>query len=326
MEQQAALYPLRFQPIFRRYLWGGRRLESVLQKKIGPGNDYAESWEIVDHGTDQSVVAEGPLAGTTLRELNRRFGSELSGSSHTYDSFPLLFKFLDANQKLSVQVHPNDVQAAQQQPPDFGKTEAWFVVHADPGSIVYAGLRPGIDREDLLREIHEGTMERCMHQFEPRAGDCIFIPAGVVHALGAGLVIAEIQESSDTTFRLFDWNRLGPDGKPRALHVEQAMNVIDFDRGPVSPQRPLPTGSSCVKRLVECGHFIWDRWDFSDTQQIGGDGRSHILAVVSGAVHVSRDPSQRPLSRGQTMLLPASLGIVSLAAAEPTVLLDAYVP
>ena len=321
-----SLYPLRFQPIFRRYLWGGRRLKTALSKQIGDGNDYAESWEVVDHGQDQSVVAVGTLAGTTLHELNRRYGRELFGDRDAPSSFPLLFKFLDANQQLSVQVHPNDAQAAKQQPPDFGKTEAWFIVHADPGSLVYAGLQKGIDRETLQRQIEQGSTRNCMHQFQPRAGDCIFIPAGVVHALGAGLVVAEIQQSSDTTFRLFDWNRLGPNGKPRDLHVEQALQVIDFDCGPVAPRQPRPTENASKARLVECNYFTWDRWEFDGTQRMGGDNRSHILAVIRGLAFVEGDPLEQPLDRGQTMLLPASLGTVAIRATEPTIILDAYIP
>jgi mannose-6-phosphate isomerase len=320
------LYPLRFAPIFRRYLWGGRRLETVLQKPIGEGNDYAESWEVVDHGHDQSVVACGALKGMTLRELSLRYANELFPNGSSPPSFPLLFKFLDANQQLSVQVHPNDEQAAQQAPPDFGKTEAWYVLHADPGSVVYAGLQPGIDNPTLRRSLLNLTLPSCMHQFEAHAGDCIFIPAGVVHALGAGLVIAEIQQSSDTTFRLFDWNRVGPNGKPRDLHVMQALKVIDFKRGPVSPQRPQPTENPCRMRLVECAYFTWDRWEFSGTQRMGGDDRSHILAVVGGSVVVEGDQHEQPLAQGQTMLLPASLGAVTVRATEPAVLLDAYIP
>ena len=214
------LYPLRFEPIFRRYLWGGRRLGTVLGKPIGEGSDYAESWEVVDHGADQSRVAFGPLAGTTLGELVREHGHELLGRHHPQPQFPLLIKLLDAQQKLSVQVHPNDEQAARLDTPDYGKTEAWVVLAAEPGSRIYAGLKRGFDRPALERELNRGTCELCLHHFEPRVGDCVFLPAGTVHALGGGLLIAEVQQSSDTTYRLFDWNRVGPDGRPRALHIE----------------------------------------------------------------------------------------------------------
>ncbi len=211
------LYPLRFRLLVRRYLWGNRRLETCLGKSLGPGNDYAESWEVADHGADQSIVDAGPLAGTALGDLVRLRAAELFGRCHPQANFPLLVKFLDAAQSLSVQVHPNDEQAARLDPPDLGKTEAWYILAADPGSRIYAGLRPGVEREQLAEAIAQGTCEKMLHCFEPKAGDCLFIPAGTVHALGAGLLVAEVQQSSDTTFRLYDWNRVGPDGKPRAL-------------------------------------------------------------------------------------------------------------
>ncbi len=320
------LYPLRFRPLFRRYIWGGRRLQSVLAKPIGEGDDYAESWEVVDRGDDQSVVAFGPLAGSTLHDVLSARGAELLGRHYPLPRFPLLLKFLDAHKSLSVQVHPNDEQAARLDPPELGKTEAWVVLHADPGSLIYAGLKRGFDRHALEREVHRGTTELCLHRFEPKPGDCAFIPAGVVHALGAGLVIAEIQQASDTTFRLFDWNRVGADGKPRPLHVEQALNVIDFDRGPVSPVEPRETDRPGVTRLVECDKFVLDRWQFDAPQPIGGDDRFHIVAVIAGEATLAGDPADAPLALGHTALVPASVGPLTVTPTGPTTLLDMYLP
>ncbi len=318
------LYPLRFRLLVRRYLWGGRRLETVLGKSLAAGNDYAESWEVCDHGDDQSIVDFGPLAGTSLGKLVRHRGEELFGHPQPQKCFPLLVKFLDAAQALSVQVHPNDAQAARQTPPDLGKTEAWVILAADPGSKLHAGLKPGVDRQQLADAVRDGTCEALLHSFEPKAGDCIFIPAGTVHAIGKGLLVAEVQQSSDTTFRLFDWNRVGPDGKPRALHVEQSLDAIDFDRGPISPQRPEPTGNPSVSRLVACDKFIIDRWDFKEGRAIGGDERFHIVCVLEGAVRMEGDPQIAPLSRGFCALLPASTGKVRLVPQGRTVLLDVY--
>ncbi len=319
-------YPLRFQPLFRQYLWGGRRLEAVLRKSLGPGDDFAESWEIVDHGPDQSVVAAGPLAGQTLGQLLLRHPRELFGAGHEQPHFPLLFKFLDAHQSLSVQVHPNDRQAAQLTPPDLGKTEAWVVLHADPGSLIYAGLKTGVDRSALTAAIDAGETESCLHRFAPQAGDCVFIPAGTIHALGAGLVIAETQQSSDTTFRLFDWNRVGKDGQPRPLHIDAALDVIDFDRGPVTPQQPEAVDRDHVERLVACDKFVLDRWKLTSPQTWGGDGRFHIMAVVSGQITVQRDAEDQPLHKGQTLLLPAAAGGVQLRpVGGPATVLDIWV-
>jgi mannose-6-phosphate isomerase len=318
------LYPLRFRLLVRRYLWGSRRLGTCLGKAIGPGSDYAESWEVCDHGADQSVVDQGPLAGTTLGDLVRQRGAELLGRHHPQERFPLLVKFLDAAQALSVQVHPNDQQAAKLTPPDLGKTEAWYILSADPGSTVFAGLRPGVDRGQLAEGIRQGTCERLLHSFHPKAGDCLFIPAGTVHALGAGLLVAEVQQSSDTTFRLYDWNRVGPDGKPRPLHVEQGLAVVDYQRGPVDPVQPQVTACPWINRLVSCEKFTMDRWDFDQPQYIGGDDRFHILCVLEGAVRMADAPHNSLLRRGQTVLLPASFGSIQFLPQGRTIVVDAY--
>ncbi len=321
----SALYPLRFQPILRRYLWGGRRLES-LGKALGPGDDFAESWEIVDRGADQSVVTAGPLAGHTLGELVRQHGPELLGCHAGLTQFPLLFKFLDAHDRLSVQVHPDDARAARLDPPDLGKTEAWVILAAETGSYLYAGLRPGVNRELLQRELARNHCQECLEAIQPRVGDCYFLPAGVVHALGPGLLVAEIQQASDTTYRLFDWNRLGPDGQPRALHVEAALEAIDYHHGPVAARQPQPREAPGVERLVACDKFILDRWKISTTHQAGGDRRGHILAVIDGALKIAGDPAGRPLKRGDVALLPAELGFVPVTARDSAVVLDAYLP
>lgn len=320
------LTPLRFQPLLRRHMWGGRRLGTMLGKQLGDGADYAESWEIVDRGSVQSVVSGGPLTGTPLAELIKADGTALLGQHSRLSCFPLLFKFLDANQKLSVQVHPNDEQAAHLRPPDLGKTEAWVILHADPGSVIYAGLKRGFDRPAFEREVHRGTTELCLHRLEPQVGDCVFIPAGTVHALGAGLVVAEIQQSSDTTFRLFDWNRIAPDGHRRTLHVEQGLAAINFQQDPVSVQTPCATSLPFVERLVDCDKFVLERWRWQGSQFIGGDNRCHILVALAGTVHVSGDPSSLPLRSGQTLLLPASAGKTKLIAVEHSVLLDIFLP
>lgn len=321
------LYPLRFQPILKRYLWGGRRLASALGKPLGEGNDYAESWEICDRDSDQSVVAAGPLAGTTLSELMAKRGEELLGRHAPQTRFPLLFKFLDAQKTLSVQVHPDNHRAARLVPPDLGKTEAWVVLDAEPGSLIYAGLKRGFDRAALQRELARGTCELCLHQFQPQPGDCIFLPAGVVHAIGAGLLIAEIQQASDVTYRLYDWNRVGLDGKPRQLHLEQALEAIDYEYGPAQPQQPQPTEQPHVSRLVKCDEFVLDRWRFDRPQTAGGDGRCHFIAILSGEVVIAGEPGGQPLGKGSTVLLPAALGEVLLTPTQgQAVLLDAYLP
>ncbi len=317
------LYPLQFRAVFRRYLWGGRRLQTALGKPLAEGADWAESWEIVDRGAEQSIVENGPLAGTKLGDLVSRYGEELLGRHHPQTRFPLLFKFLDANQTLSVQVHPDDRYAAKLEPPDLGKTEAWVVLEALPGSRIYAGLRPGVGREQLVEAIRAGRCGECLASFEPAVGDCVYLPAGTVHALGAGLLVAEIQQSSDVTYRIFDWNRVGVDGRPRLLHIEQALEAIDFEQSAAVPQRPRSIGLG-VLRLVECDKFVLDRWEMSSAMVAGGDDRCHILAILEGEIRVSDDGPW--LGRGGTILLPASLGLTRVVPRTGARVLDVYLP
>jgi mannose-6-phosphate isomerase len=316
---------LQFQPILREYVWGGRRL-AELGKPIGDGEHYAESWEVVDHGADQSIVVDESLAGTALHELVTQHGPELLGRHHPRRQFPLLFKYLDCQRTLSVQVHPNDGQAAKLDPPDLGKTEAWVVLAADPGSRIYAGLKPGVDRTTLERVLARGNCEACLHEFEPRVGDCLLIEAGTVHALGAGLLVAEIQQASNTTFRLFDWNRLDTDGRPRALHVQQSLDTIEYSRGPVSPVLPKTTMNSHVERLVACDKFILDRGQINTQRTFENDDRFHIVTVIEGQLTLNADGSQRALRRGDTVLIPACCRQWDAAPDNNAVLLDMYMP
>lgn len=321
------LYPLRFESLLRRYIWGGRRFATTLQKPLPPGEDYAESWELVDRRDVQSTVRFGPLQGMTLHQLGVRYGQELLGTEDTAAGFPLLFKFIDAQHDLSVQVHPDDELAAAFDPPDRGKTEAWVVLHAEPGSILYAGLNPEVDRQRLEKEIRRGNVEACLHRFSPRVGDCFLIPAGVVHAIGAGLLIAEIQQASDTTFRLYDWNRLDAAGQSRPLHVEQAFEAIDFEAAPVVREDSTTCPSvDGIESLIRCEKFVLDRWHFEGSRDLGGDGRFHIVTVLGGQLMVSNDPAKQPLQIGQTCLIPAASAPVQLIATEPVTLLNMYLP
>lgn len=297
-----------------------------LGKPIGREGVYAESWEISDHGADQSIVEFGPLAGISLQELVCARGEELLGRHHPQQSFPLLVKFLDASQLLSVQVHPDDAIAARLNPPDLGKTEAWVVMESEPNGVIYAGLKPGVDRNGLADAIRRGNCQDCLHHFHPAPGDCVFLQAGTVHTVGQGVLVAEIQQSSDATFRLFDWNRVGADGRPRPLHIEQSLEAIDFGRGPVLPQEARPTERPEVVRLAECRQFVLDRCSFSQPFQLGGDRRCHVVMVLHGAIEMEGDPAQTVLPRGGTSLLPACVGPIRLTPQGQATILDAYLP
>jgi mannose-6-phosphate isomerase len=305
-----ALYPLRFQPIVKRLIWGGRRLGDVLGKPIGEGSQYAESWEVSDHRDDVSVVSNGPLAGSSLRDLLRERPLELLGHAlGPREQFPLLVKFIDASQTLSVQVHPDDERAARLAN-DNGKTETWVVVDAEPGSLIYAGLKRGVDRATFARAIETGHVEDLLHCFPAQAGDCILIPAGIVHAIGAGVMIAEIQQMSDATFRVFDWNRLGADGKPRTLHVAEALESTDFAAGPVQPiattAQPIPGGTR--EPLASSRFFALERLRLTGPARIGRDDRFTIVLNLAGSADVHHADQTYPLRLGETLLLPAVLG------------------
>lgn len=306
------LYPLSFEPIIKELIWGGRRLGTLLNKPIGTRTKCAESWEISDHRDDVSRVANGPLAGTSLRDLVKERGDELLGRGERpgpAGQFPLLVKFIDANDVLSVQVHPDD-ELGRRLVDDNGKTEAWLIVHADPGSLIYAGLKPGVTRGDFAAALGTERVEPLLHRFEPQVGDCIMIPAGTVHAIGAGVVLAEVQQMSDATFRVHDWNRLGADGKPRALHLKEALEATDFAAGPVDPLKPTPEPirGGCLERLASCPYFALERLTMNEPSKVGSEGRFTILLGLEGNAEIVSGAKRAPLGFGQTLLLPASIG------------------
>jgi mannose-6-phosphate isomerase len=320
--------PLQFTPLLKRIRWGGRRLGTHLGKSLGPESDYAESWELVDHGADQSRVSAGPWAGRTLQELVREEGPALLGEQAGLRQFPLLVKFLDANDRLSVQVHPNDQQAAAAIPGERGKTEAWVILEAEPEACVFAGLRPGVDHATLARAIAEGTVEACLHRLQVRPGDCVFIPAGTVHALGEGVLLAEVQQSSDITYRLHDWNRLGPDGRPRPLHIEASLGCTDFTRGPVGPQvpQPLPAwGPIARERLVAAEYFVLDRLQGTGEMTLTAAPHCRIWIVVAGELRWGTG-SDTTAGLGSTLLWPAATAPTALEWSPGTVVIEATWP
>lgn len=319
------LPPLILSPIYRRYLWGGRRFQTAFGRQLAEPGPYAESWQLVDRGDDQSIVAAGPLAGTSLGGLVRSRGRDLLGRHAPLAAFPLLFKFLDACQDLSVQVHPDDVRAAALGTPDLGKTEAWYVIDALPGSRIYAGLRAGVTRQHLAEALRAGRCDEVIHAFPVQAGDCVFIPAGTVHAIGAGLLVAEIQQSSDVTFRLHDWNRVGPDGQPRALHVEAGLDATT-QFGPVAPVAGVPTADPAALRLVNCDYFIFDEVRPRETWEVGGDDACHFVAVLAGHIGLEERWGLPLLGPGDTVLMPASAGRQRLAASGDATLLRVSSP
>lgn len=324
--------PLQFEPILKRLRWGGRRLGTVLGKPIGQESDYAESWELADHGQDQSIVAGGPYHGWTLGRLVAQRGPELFGNRAEYRQFPLLIKFLDADDRLSVQVHPHDELAKQFDPTENGKTEAWVIIEAEPDSRLYAGLKDGVGRDELATALRDGTASQCLHSFTVRPGDCVFIPAGTVHAIGEGILLAEIQQMSDITFRLYDWGRLGSDGQPRELHIEEGLAATDFNRGPVSPvlSKTISSEPHRLEELVRCDYFVIRRHTLSAGAapfKLSPDDRFHVLMTLAGGIEVNCGGEKQQIGRGRTVLIPAAAASVAqVASLDGAVVLDSILP
>jgi mannose-6-phosphate isomerase len=317
------LYPFTFRPIFKERVWGGRGLERLYQKPLPPSVPIGESWEICDRPGDVSVIANRTLAGKDLRWLMENHAAELLGEGRPAGGrFPLLLKILDAQDKLSLQVHPPPAKASELggEP----KTEMWYVAGAAPGAELFVGLKRGVTRAEFEQKLTAGTVAECFHRLCVRAGDAMFLPSGRVHALGGGLIIFEVQQNSDTTYRVFDWNRLGLDRKPRELHIPQSLASIDFDDYEPSliPLTYVRRGEHKVRPLVSDPLFT------AEVQEAGAGERValpphklQILALLAGTLRVEDGIDTLVLSAGQFCLVPASLARITLQAEAPTTFL-----
>ncbi len=316
--------PLLFHPILKRIRWGGRRLGSQLHKPIGPETDYAESWEIADHGADQSVVASGSFAGQTLAQLIREHRCAILGNTSEQDQFPLLIKYLDANDWLSLQVHPDDTRARHFDSRENGKTEAWVIMDAAPGSRICSGLQKGVTESDLRHAIADGELESCLHIISVSAGDCVYVPAGTVHALGPGILLAEIQQQSNLTFRLHDWGRVDSNGLPRPVHIEESIACTNFLAGPVNPivSDRIPVSSGTVEHLVRSEFFTISRHHATGALRMDTDGRFRILMVLEGEGRLTAGTSEHSLRIGTTVLLPAERLTVTVSPVLPLTFLE----
>lgn len=316
-----SLYPLTFAPIFKERIWGGRSLERLYGKKLPTGAVIGESWEISDRPGDVSVIKNGPLAGKDLRWLVENHRADLLGDAKLEAGrFPLLIKLLDAREVLSLQVHPPAHQAARLHGDP--KTEMWFIAEADAGAQLHVGLNRGVTRAEFERKIKDGSVAECFHRVPVKTGDAMFLPSGRVHAVGAGLVIFEIQQNSDTTYRVFDWNRVGLDGKPRELHVAQSLASIDFN----DFEPALFGGETIVgphfesRRLVTDPLFTVEQFKIQSHDALPfRRKRMQIIGVINGEVFVgSATGNALGLRAGEFCLLPASLPAVELCCAPGT--------
>lgn len=287
--------PLTFQPIFVERLWGGRRLESEFGKKLPAQRPIGESWEIADRPEAQSIVRAGPLRGKTLHELWTQYRDEIFGDVPNSPRFPLLLKLLDAHDKLSLQVHPPE-RIAETLGGE-AKTEFWYVAAADRGAEIYLGFRESITREQFEKALCEGTAADHVHKIRVKAGDAVLLPAGRFHAAGAGILLIEVQQNSDTTYRVFDWNRQDDAGKLRQLHVVQALRCIDF--ADVRPQ--LLHGEA--ELLLRHDLFEIQKWTLDSSREIISHAQFAIVCCLTGSLTCARVD----LTPGEFFLVPAQL-------------------
>ncbi len=284
------IYPLRFEPVYRDYVWGGDRIVRKYRRGLPPGI-YAESWEIADRPDGMSVVANGRLKGKTLHQLTQTMGEVLLGAGRSDESFPLLVKIIDARECLSVQVHPDDEGAAR-----FGgeaKTEMWYALEAGPGAKVYAGLKKGVSPETLRSAIENHAVADCLKTVPMGKGTAVYVPGGRIHAIDAGCLLLEIQQNSNTTYRIYDW------GRPRELHLEQALNVLR----PNDDEDPRVDAGE-----FQCKYFIFRTHHLNDSQSFQNDGRSfHILFAEEGPLQIRWTGGTEDIEEGTTLLIPAAL-------------------
>jgi len=322
----STLGPLTFEPLFRRALWGGTRLASLLNKDSGHLEDCSESWEIVDLDDDQSVVKDGPWNGWTLQQLVQKHGKALLGRHAPRDTFPLLLKFLDATRRLSLQVHPDPATAARHSPGCRGKTEAWIILAAKPGSRLWIGLQPGTTPEQLATSLADNSIDRCVSSFEAMVGQCVVVPAGTIHAIGEGIVLAEIQQSSDTTYRLHDWGRTDSDGTPRRIDLDRGLEAIHFDADPVVPSPPPQNTVDEPVTLVDRQEFRVLQRRVSGESTLDNDDRCRVLAAIDGTGSLEINGDRIDLATGQTVLIPAAVQAMRLDSSAGLTLLDCHLP
>jgi len=269
------MYPLKFRPIFKQRIWGGQRLAEVFGKELPAGEKTGESWELADLPEDKSVIANGELAGMTLNAAIKKFPREITGDKKFKLPFPLLIKFLDAEDIWSVQVHP-DAATSRRMGKGDPKTECWYIIDAAEGSFIYKGLKEGVTKEQFEKAIKEGTVEKLLAKAYVQKGECHYMPAGTVHTMGPGILIAEIQTPSDTTYRVFDFNRLDEKGKPRPLHIAEALESIHFEA-----REDLPV--TTVGRLVDSRYFVIDKGhQAKGCEQLLAGGKMKVLIILNG--------------------------------------------
>jgi len=327
---QQLLYPLRFEPIYQYRLWGGRRLADLLTAPLPGDGPIGEAWVLSDRDDHPSHVADGPLKGRTIGQLLKQFPEQMLGKlAGRFPRFPLLLKFLDAREMLSVQVHPGDAHTDLLPVGETGKTEAWIVLEAGSKSRIYAGLKPGATAANLRQALTNGSVADELPWFTPQLGDGVFLPAGTVHSLGGDVVVFEVQQNSDVTFRLYDWDHVdGKTGQPRELQVDQALACIDFAEGAVGRVTPVVEATTPVERerFFQCEHFwLWHLRGQSPFA-VGAAGVPRVLVCIDGMGQVEHSGATYALGKGNVFLLPAVIGACIFRPRSAVNLLEIALP
>jgi mannose-6-phosphate isomerase len=326
---ESLLYPLRFEPIYQYRPWGGRHFADLLTEPM-PRGPIGEAWLLSDRDDHASRVAEGPLKGRTIGQLLKQFPEQMLGKlAHRFQRFPLLLKFLDAKELLSVQVHPTKANTNLLPAGETAKSEAWVVLEAGAQSRIYAGLKAGTTAVDLRRALTNGTVVEVLAGFTPKPGDGVFLQAGTVHSLGGDVVVFEIQQNSDVTFRLYDWGHVdAKTGKPRELQVEQAMDCIDFAEGPVGRVTPVLESAKPVKReqLFDCEYFRLWRIGGVSPFSVGAMGSPRVLVCIEGGGEIEQGYATYAIRKGDVLFLPAVMGPCTLWPLGAVNLLEIALP
>lgn len=322
------LYPFKFKTIFKDKIWGGNKIKSILGKDFSPLPNCGETWEISGVKSDVSVVENGPLAGQSLSSLLEENKEGLVGKS-VYErfgnEFPLLVKFIDANDDLSIQVHPDD-ELAKKRHNSFGKTEMWYVIQADEGATLISGFNQPVNEEIYVQKFHEGKLTDILNKEEVKADDVFFLPAGRVHTIGKGLLIAEIQQTSDITYRIYDFDRVDDKGNKRELHVQEALAAIDYNYYDSYKTQYTPTENKVVE-LVECPYFTTNVLNYNkDEQRDYSNLDSFVIHVcLEGSYTLHYDGDTLSVSMGDCILIPASTKNVELKTNKSYKILESYI-
>ena len=323
------MYPLKFQPIVKDKIWGGHKLQEIFGKQPDGLPNIGESWELSGYPTDASVVANGYLAGKTLPELIEKYRGQLVGErvyNRFGNKFPLLFKLIDANDDLSIQVHPNDDTAGKRHQ-SFGKTEMWYVLHAEPEASLIIGFTKKCTKKQYLEALEKGEVETLLQKVPVQAGDVFFIPAGLVHAIGRGVMVAEIQESSDVTYRIYDYKRTDEKGNERELHTAEALDVINFSASKNPKSHYTLTTNADPQLLVSCEYFTTNILELDKPRRMQNvpDGTFVVYMCLEGRLEISGGTSNVLFSKGETVMIPAGMDVPTFIPEGKVRLLEIYI-